>query len=151
MTPSEQSPIKAPAPLLQFPSKAASGEPPMVARSLQRDLLASIAAGELATILHDADRALGRPTADVDFDDLPAAAADKVRDRAAIAIGLGDVIKRRVVDEKAALALLLKVGACVRDGSIPRDSPLAAIDMSAARVLAKFAVSAALDALAGKL
>lgn len=118
--------------------------------SLTRQMLLSLAARDVAMSLHESDRFVGQAAIDVPFEQAAPEYVDKLTGRAAVALSLGDRLKRDVADEFAALAVLRGVDRGIRNGSIPASSPLARIDLTTARQLAKLALAGGLDFLAGR-
>lgn len=143
--------------VLRFTIAVGAREPasPAVVRRMQQspltsDLLASLAVRDIALAVHEADRFVDQADAGVPFESLPPAAVDQVIDRSAIAMHLGDPVKRAVTDERAALTILRGINAGIRTGVIPDTSPLCRIDISSARQLAKLAMHGGLEYLAGR-
>lgn len=118
--------------------------------SLTRELLDSLAARDMAVAVHEADRFVGRAPVDVPIEQLKPAYTAKLTERASVALQLGDEVKRSVADEKAARAILRGITAGLQTGVIEAGSPLALIDITLARQLAKLALIGGLDYLAGK-
>lgn len=72
-----------------------------------------------------------------------------ILDRAAVAMTLGDPLKRDLMVDYGALAILRGGMRGLADGTIPNTSPLARLDLTTARVIAEFAITAALAFAAG--
>jgi hypothetical protein len=136
--------------VLPFPSPVAVVETVAPVRGIVQQLRASHAACCLAPAIFEADQQLHRIPADLLFDELRAELADRILDRAGIAVNLGDPVKRDVTNERAAVAILRHVAAGVASGALDQDSPLARLDLATVRAIAKVAVAGALDYLACK-
>lgn len=153
----DQTPAAQRATVLRFDVPVGQGRPVSsgAVRKLQqspiaRQLLLSLAARDVSTALHEADRFVGQASIDVVVGSLTPQQLEGLRDRSSVAISLGDQVKRDVAGEKAALAILRGVDRGIRDGSILEHSQLAKLDLSTARFLAKLALSGGLDYLAGR-
>jgi hypothetical protein len=131
--------------------------PPMRRSRLQRQLLASTVVDLLAYHVHESDQALGiGPAIDQQFHTVVGPLRASIVERATIAVQLGDPVKRVVADEQAAAMVLHSVRQLVSSGQLSRVSALAELvrrDRQNAtddvRLLAKVAVNAALQYLAG--
>lgn len=142
--------------VMRFPSPApaptaAAATVDATPESFNKSLLVSLAAGGLAPALHEADCLVAQACGDVPvFGMLSVGQRNTIYERAAIAVNLGDPLKRLVADEKAALAIVREIDRGLRAGTISRTSPLAALDLTSARVVvAKLALEGGLGFLAG--
>lgn len=127
-------------------SSSAATPTTAVATTLQHSLQAQALALEVLAV----DQTLSRVPGDVLFEDLKPEIADLFLDRAAIAVNLGDPLKRSTADEKAAIAVLRGIEAGIKAGAIKAESPLTCLDLSSVRVVAKLALAGALEYLAAR-
>lgn len=135
-----QAPASAPSNVMRFQPRT----------SITRQLQASLQAQQVAPAIYAADQRLLRAPGDVRFDELRHEIADRYLDRAGIAVNLGDQTKRDVANEHAALAMQRGIEAGLKSGLIPKDSPLACVDLASLRVVAKLALAGGLDYLSGR-
>lgn len=125
-------------------------QPRSATSHITRQLQSSLQAQALAPEIYAADQNLLRAPGDVAYDELRPEIAARFLDRAGIAVNLGDPIKREVANERAALAIALGIEAGLKTGRIPKDSPLAYIDLTSLRIAAKLALAGGLDYLSSR-
>jgi hypothetical protein len=144
-----QQPVVTSIPVTTYPWRALM---PMVAEHL----LAAIDMVPLAFAIFQQDQFEKRVDCDVHFYPVPGAArviSDFQRTeylrRAQTAMTLGDQVKRELMVDMAAMAILRGIVRGATNGSITADNPLAKLDLTTAKAIAKLAVDGALSYAAG--